>query len=1248
MKRIYSLILVLAILLPLASCGGNTDTDTGKTTIGVNITDEVSESTDDIDTSFSETDSVTDGETDDDATDEITSSQTETLPDETFPPIEQPEQTSFSNIVFKQVYGTGYNTDTPLSCGFIELYNISDVEIPLDGVALSYMTNGDTGYKRFEFKNGDKIAPFGRYLIKCGNAAGKNGEKYESKYEVIRLDYYDAVWNTVIDNKSIKLAITDKSVSLSPTDDITKKAEVHTYFIAQEKVDGKDRNVISGLSKKRAAYRTENTISSGFKAVDYSTMSAAEISDVRPQYSGGDRNTYLSSLGTSVTFSHLSGFYDKTFSLKLTAPDGFKIYYTTDGSDPRVSGREYTGELSISAPGSWGHLTNENSVLFNNGKPTKHNIGGRVIKAYAVKGNVKSPVTTNSYFVVPGAEELYNVPFVSLSLPGEDFVSRDKGIYFTVMKNPFGTKERKTSYLEIFESDGSLVSSSYVEIAMNGNGSLGMSSKSMRIYFKADADPTVVNNPSKLKYDIFAGRAQDGVKEFKRLLLRNSGNDSSASHIRDGLMQALCKGMNVSTMAYRPSLVFVNGEFWGVYNIRERYDAKYFEEHYGVLEENLVMVEAPSPLVTNWDYDVPYVLNEGVAGDEVVYHKLMDYISANDMSNPTHYNYIEKHIDLDSFIDFFVCSMYMCNIDWPANNVKVWRNKSTTDPSGLDTRWRYVLCDMDMGMGLEADYNRDMFAHALTPDTVAGIMMNELLENETFRNKFIERFTYVAQTVFAPEKCLKIFEEYSAAMKKVIGLHFDRWPSDGGSMNKWQSEINQIKNFINKRAEYAISTMNTYFGIQPCMLTASVDLDKADLYINGTKISSTGYNEVFSDNAKVTVKIVPKSGYVLNGIKTITNGGSEKTYTTQSITLNVTDRITVIGLVTKSGMSVTPTVVAGSRSIFVLDKNGDLYAWGENDQSQLGVCVGKTVRKPMLVMTGVVQVETSRGGTESDAPMTAVLTDNGSVYTIGNDLSSQLGRGGVTTSFAKVNTSVKFKKISVGLDHMLLLAENGDVYGCGNNAYAQLGSKNYPNNVEAITKIASGAVDIAAGRRHSLYVTSDGSLYALGDNRWDKISSSAPETIKTPYKLASDAEKVFAGQHNSLYINKSGTLYYFGWRDVATFTAGQSNGKMNKIANRVVSASVMDEHVVYLTSDGNVYGFGLNTYGQISSDFARKSSPVLIADKCISASAGTYYTAYIKQTGEVIVRGSNKSAVIGNGSISESYTAPYTAMKVKP
>ncbi|MBR6533944.1 MAG: hypothetical protein IKT65_00075, partial [Clostridia bacterium] len=147
-------------------------------------------------------------------------------------------------------------------------------------------------------------------------------------------------------------------------------------------------------------------------------------------------------------------------------------------------------------------------------------------------------------------------------------------------------------------------------------------------------------------------------------------------------------------------------------------------------------------------------------------------------------------------------------------------------------------------------------------------------------------------------------------------------------------------------------------------------------------------------------------------------------------------------------------------------------------------------------------------------------------------------------------------------------------------------------------------------------------------------------------KLASDASSVYAGQHNSLYISKSGVLYYFGWRDTATFTAGNSNGKMNKIANSVVSASIMDEHIVYLAENGNVYGFGINSYGQISDDKKTKNTPVLIATNCISASAGTYYTAYITSGGDVVVRGCNKSAVIGNGAMANSYTPPYTAMKV--
>lgn len=1268
MKRIISFIIAAVMLFSLIACSSSNDTDTSAVLIDVTnpnediVTEDTSAEDTETDAPDSQTDNAATGADSSGAqtnaqdeetvnetqTETETQASTQTQAPVTYPPIEKPKEDSPSNVVFKQVYGTGYNTDTPIKHGFIELYNVSNEPISLDTLAISYMTTSDAAYTKLQFPAGASIAAYGRYLIRCGEAKGKNGESYEAKYEVTRIDYYDVQWNVIIDNKEIRLAITDKSANLSPTEELSESSKVYSYFVATESVDNTDRNVISGMSKQKAAYRSENTISSSFVTVDYSTMLPSDLADVRPQYSGGDRNTYLSAYANVVEFSHDSGFYDNKFILTLSASEGYKIYYTRDGSDPRKNGKLYTGGISLvsTEEKAWGYLTNKNSVLNNTAMPTEKLMGAHVIKAYATNGADSSSVVTNSYFIIPDCSELYNVPFVSLSLPETDFVSDDNGIYHTVMDNPFGQKERRVSYLELFESDGSLVSSSYVEIAMNGNGSLGMASKSMRIYFKADAESTVINNPSKLRYDIFKGGAQDGVAEFKRILLRNSGNDSSVSHIRDALMQALCVGTNASTMAYRPSLLFVNGEFWGVYNIRERYDTKYFKEHYGVQEENLVILEAPSPLTTNWAVNEPYLLNEGEEGDEKVFHDLVDYMLSNDLSNENNFKYVSDRIDLDSFTDFFVCSMYLGNTDWPTNNVKVWRNKSTSDPSGLDTKWRYVMSDMDSGMGLGCDYSTDMFAHALNYNTVAGSMMRALLENEDFKASFIARFTYAVENLFTYEKTSKVLDEYSEALKPIIGLHFIRWPGDGGSMSKWNSQINVLRTFLEKRPKYALETMKNYFGIKESKISFSIDLSKADLFVNGKQITQSGYSEVMAEQGSVTVKVVPKSGYVLNGIKAVTDGGKETMYSTQTIKVNVNDRITVICLVSKSDHTVAPTVVAGSRSIFVLDSNGDLYAWGENDIAQCGVDIDKTLRKPTLVMTGVAQVEISRGGTEGDTPMTAVLTDNGDVYTIGSNSASQLGRTTDETVFAKIQTNIKFKKIAVGLDHLLLLAENGDVYGCGNNAYGQLGTKNYTGMVSSITKIASGAVDIAAGRRHTLYITEDGGLYALGDNRWNKISSSAPEVITEPYKLVSDAAKVYAGQHSSLYISTSGALYYFGWRSVSGFVAGQSNGKMNKIANRVQSASVMDEHVIFLGENGNVYGFGLNNYGQISADKATKNSPVLIEDKCISASAGTYYSAYITEDGDVIVRGSNKSGVIGNGSVSNEYTEPYTAMTV--
>ncbi len=949
----------------------------------------------------------------------------------------------------------------------------------------------------------------------------------------------------------------------------------------------------------------------------------------------------------AVTFSRSAGVYDSEFSLMLSAPEGYTVYYTTDGTDPKTNGKMYTAPIKVNDTSAVdaGPLTRLNASLNRVQAPVAKLPGGFVVKAYAKKDGDVSGVYTSTYFVIKNAESLYGVPFVSVSLPSENFVSADKGIYYTVMADPFSKKERRESTVEIFESNGKRVCVSYAEIAMNGNGSLGMSSKSMRLYFKKS--PYGDEGDGKLKYDIFAGEARDGVKEYKRLLLRNSGNDSSRAHLRDAYIQRLCSVLNAPTMAYRPSLLFVNGEFWGVYNIRERFDSKYFEEHYGIPEEDFVMIEAPSPLTTDWATNEPYVLNDGLPGDEKPFHELAEYIKTHDMSNEANYKYVCDRLDVDNFIDFFVGSIYFGNHDWPSNNIKVYRSKNITGTSGAHTKWRFVFSDMDMGCGLEGNYDRDMFSYGINESTVAGTMFSRLLGNDGFKAKFTERMAYCANEVFKADKAIQELEKMTDALDNIIDLQFKRWSADNGSMANWNTNIGVIKAYVQNRAKYVRDQLSQYYGVTNTQAMFSADLSKVQLTVGGKSITRSGYVTVTGKDQTVSVKVSPKAGYTFKGISVTDTKGRSVVYNTNSVNIKLTEAVNVVVMVSKNALSVVPKVEAGSRSVFALDVNGDLYAWGKNNLSQNGIYTSSDMLKPVLVASGIVDVAISRGGTEGDAPHTLVLTDTGRVMSIGNNSFGQLGRGGDTFVLTDIGFSKKVKAIAAGLDHTLILTESGELYGCGNNAYGQLGAANLGSTVTSLTRIASSVSSIAAGRRHTLYITTSGKLYALGDNRWNKISSSAPEVITSPFLLASDARDVYAGQHNSLYINTKGELYYFGWRSVDSFIQGSSNGKMNKLADGVKSASVMDEHIIFIKTNGDVYGFGHNDHMQISADRQNKNLPYKIMSGCVWATAGTHYSAAIRSDGNVVVWGSNVAGVFGNGTLNGEQSTPVKAMNIE-
>ncbi len=554
-----------------------------------------------------------------------------------------------------------------------------------------------------------------------------------------------------------------------------------------------------------------------------------------------------------------------------------------------------------------------------------------------------------------------------------------------------------------------------------------------------------------------------------------------------------------------------------------------------------------------------------------------------------------------------------------------------------------------MGCGYAGTYSDDVFAHALNENTVAGTMFVRLLNNSEFKQKFLDRMVQCAEEIFAPERATQVLDEMAGIMENVIGLHFDRWLSDGRSMELRKSEKAEVREYVQNRPTYIYAQLSQYYGVTRTQAMFSVDLSKAQLTVGGKEITKSGYSTVVGNSQTVNVKITPKSGYVCTGISVTDANGKTTVYNKNSININITQSVTVVGMVSKSTLTVKPKIEAGSRSVFVLDANGNLYAWGKNELSQTGVFTTGALLTPTFVASGVVDVAISRGGTEGDAPHTLILTDTGRVMSVGNNSAGQLGRGGDSYVLTDIGFSSKVKAIAAGFDHTLILAENGDLYGCGNNTYGQVGAYSLGSAVTEFKKLASSVSKIAAGRRHTLYITTSGKLYALGDNRWNKLSSSASEKITTPFLLASNAKEVYAGQHNSLYINTSGELYYFGWRDAASFVQGQSSGTMNKIADGVKEASMMDDHIIFLKTNGDVYGYGWNDYCQISSDKQFKGSAYKILSGCIDITAGTRFSAAIKTDGSVVVWGSNEAGVFSNGTLTGQQGTPkkVTAVEVK-
>lgn len=558
----------------------------------------------------------------------------------------------------------------------------------------------------------------------------------------------------------------------------------------------------------------------------------------------------------SPIFSHQGGYYSDTINLELhTEDDSLDIYYTLDGSEPTLKSNLYKGSIEIkSREGEKNNLAQIKTSLHSSIKwktiTENETFKGTVVRAKTYKDGIFSDETvTNTYFI----NHQYTLPIVSLVTDEDNLFGYENGIYvpgqtYDIWKsnnkevvqtgavptnyNQKGKEWEREAHIEVFETNGKRVVAQNVGVRISGNYSRMNNCKSLKIYAREEYD-----DKGQIEYNLFENlkkneNSNEHIEKFKRIKLRNSGQDFNSTLFKDALVHSILEDTSIATQAYRPSVLFINGEYWGIHNIRESLDEYYIESHYGVDKNNVIRIDASA---TNGMY-----VSVGEENDIESYDDIIKFVQKNDMSLQENYEYIKSKIDIENFIQYIVVQTYINNIDWPQSNVKVWRSKNSTldlnEGNYEDGKWRWMLFDTDRSFN---DYKSIRLEYILNPNISLDhipessmwaytkdyewsfILIQNLFKNEEFRTEFVDTFNYYLDTIFASENVVKKINEMAAVLEPEIEEHFNRWGMNPTKIYKlvskfigeeneevidwkvyWRNEVDKLIEFAENRPQY--------------------------------------------------------------------------------------------------------------------------------------------------------------------------------------------------------------------------------------------------------------------------------------------------------------------------------------------------------------------------------------------------------------------------------------------------------------
>ncbi|MEZ5014724.1 MAG: CotH kinase family protein [Chitinophagales bacterium] len=546
-----------------------------------------------------------------------------------------------------------------------------------------------------------------------------------------------------------------------------------------------------------------------------------------------------------------SGNYAGSVTITITVPEpGMTIRYTTNGNFPTATSTIYTGPITLT------ETTVMRTVAFPSGTDT-----------------LASFCSTNTYFI----DETSTVPVISLA-----------GDQVDDLLNATGWGLEPVGSFELFDKDFNLIDEGVGEFNEHGNDSWAYN---QRGYDYITRDQFGYDND--IDHDFFADVTDR--TGYQRLISKAAANDnypssSGGAHVRDAFVHHLSQitDLDMDERSTFFNICYVNGDYWGVYDTREKVDdADYTDYYYDQGEYTMDFIKCWGGTWAEF-------------GTMSAWNPFVTFVTTNDMTIPANYDYVLDNLNTHSLIDYMLLNTFAVCSDWLNWNTGWWRGYNV---AGGAKTWRYILWDEDATFGHYINYTGipdvSPTADPCDPLSLTWVdpnghveMVVALMDNEDFFSDYVNRYGDLINSTFSCDYVLGVLDSMRAVLDPEMDRHTDRW---GGTYSGWSNNYDALEDFISERCDYITSGVEDCFDVDAYPLVIKVEPAGSlnNVQVNLLVPGSYPFPATYFGGTTLSFKALPEATYTFDHWEFLNHTPSPSvTDDSVSVSLTTSDTIT--------------------------------------------------------------------------------------------------------------------------------------------------------------------------------------------------------------------------------------------------------------------------------------------------------------------------------------------------------------------